>query len=60
MVIYQSLSVDVDETVVLALATLALGVGGQLGSAEVERVDDGQGEGTGGTTRTDVGAKFHF
>ena len=54
MVTYQSLSVDVDKTVVLALTTLALGVGGEFGTAEIEGVDDGQRESTGGATRGNV------
>ena len=54
MATHQSLSVDVDKTVVLALTTLALGVGGEFGTAEIEGVDDGQRESTGGTTRGNV------
>jgi len=54
----ESLSVDVDETVVLSLAVSALVVVGQSSSGEVEGVDDGEGEGTSETTGSDVGGEL--
>jgi hypothetical protein len=50
----EGLSVDVDETVVLSLATLGLVVVSQSSTGVVERVDDGEGHGTGKTTGRDV------
>jgi len=50
----KGLSVDIDETVVLSLATLGLVVVSQSSTGVVERVDDGEGHGTGKTTRRDV------
>jgi len=50
----ESLLVDIDEPVVLALATFALGVVGELSSGEVEGVDEEEGEGSGAPTRGDV------
>ena len=41
-VTYNCLFVDVEETLVLTLTTLALGIGGQFGTAEIEGVDNGQ------------------
>jgi len=54
----QSLLVDVEEAVELALAALALGVVGESGTRVVERVDEHEGERTGATTGGDVGGKL--
>lgn len=52
------LLVDIDETVVLSLTVLALGVVGESGSGVVEGVDDGEGHGTSETTGGDVGGEL--
>jgi len=52
------LLVDIDETIVLSLTVLALGVVGESGSGVVERVDDGEGHGTSETTGCDVGGEL--
>jgi len=54
----EGLLVDIDETVVLSLAVLALGVVGESGSGVVEGVDDGKGHGTSETTGSDVGGEL--
>jgi len=54
----EGLGVDVDETLVLALAALPLGVVGQTRTSVVERIDEHQREGTRAATRQDVGGEF--
>jgi len=54
----QGLSVDVDESVVLSLAVLALGVVGQSSTGKIERVDDCEGERTGDTTTGNVSCEL--
>merc|ERR1719284_1903648 len=50
----EGLGVDIDETIELSLASLALGVIGQPGSGVVKRVDEEEGHGSSHTTRQDV------
>jgi len=54
----KGLLVDIDETVELSLTVLALSVVGESGSGEVKRVDNGEGQGTGKTTGSDVGGEL--
>jgi len=50
----ESLLVDIDQTVVLSLSVLALGVISQSSTGKIETVDDGEGERTGATTTGNV------
>jgi len=52
------LGVDVDETVELALATLALGIIGQPGTGVVKGVDEHKGQGASAASGQDVGSEF--
>jgi len=55
---FDGLGVDVDETLVLTLSTLTLGVVGQTGSGVIERVDEHKGEGSRHTAGHDVGGEL--
>jgi len=55
---FEGLGVDVDETLVLALAAFALGVVGQTRTGVVERVDEEKRERTGATAGQDVGREL--
>jgi len=54
----EGLGVDVDETLVLALSTLALGVVSQTRTGVIEGVDEEQREGTRATAGQDVGGEL--
>merc|ERR1719209_1364489 len=54
----QSLDVDIDQSVELALTTLALGIVGQPGPGKVKGVHKQKGHGSSSTTGSDVGGKL--
>jgi len=54
----EGLGIDVDETLVLALTALALGVVGQTRTGVIEGVDEEQREGTRATAGQDVGGEL--
>ena len=54
----EGLTVDVDETVVLTFASLALGVVGQTGTGVIERIDEREGERSREAAGQDVGTEL--
>jgi len=52
------LGVDIDETLVLALTALALGVVSETGTGVIEGVDEEQGQGSGASSGQNVGAEL--
>jgi len=54
----EGLLVNIDETVVLSLTVLALGIVSQSGSGKVQGVDDGERHGTSETTGGNVGGEL--
>merc|ERR1719384_2055901 len=55
----QSLDIDVNKTIELSFASLALGIIGQSGSGVVKRVDEHEGEGSGSPATGNVSSEFH-